>query len=364
MAAQSGYATVANPINISGLLYNKTNVDTPLFNMIGTRSTQSRVFLTGATFDTGYPSEATEGISEEASRTAPDSEFWTRDNAYNVTQIFHRAVEVTYRKESNAADLNAYGSGTMYDAATGQPVIQGNTNNVPGEFAWQLANATDKLRLDLEYTLINGTYQDSKGAAATADQTRGLLEAITQNEVAASDQELSFEMIYDAVQTLLMAGTPYGIESYICLLSYTHFKQLQKLVINEGLKISPSSAGANITEVITPFGILKFMPHRFMKDGTAALVCMPVLSSVVQPVPGKGNFFYEPLAKTGASEKGQVYGQWGLDHGPEFLHGKITGIKTTVDPFTAPQVYVVNGAAAASTMAASAKSTTTTKASE
>lgn len=362
MPAQTGYATVANPINISGLLYNKTNVDTPLFNMIGSRTTQSRVFLTGATFDTGYPSAATPGISEEASRTAPNSEFWERENAYNVTQIFHRAVEVTYRKESNAADLNAYDGTNMY-GPDGQPVIQGNTNNVPGEFAWQLANATDKLRLDLEYTLINGTFQDSKGVAATADQTRGLLAAITENEVTAGNQELSFEMIYDAVQKLLMAGTPYGLESYICLLSYTHFKQLQKLVINEGLKISPSSAGANITEVITPFGILKFMPHRFMKDGTAALVCMPVLSGVAQPVPGKGNFFYEPLAKVGASEKGQVYGQWGLDHGPEFLHGKITGIKTTVDPFTAPQVYVVNGAAAANVMTASAK-TTTTKASE
>lgn len=343
MAGKSGYATVANPINISGLLYNKTNIDTPLFNMIGTRTTQSRVFLTGATFDTGYPSAAATGITEEASRTAPNSEYWDRENAYNVTQIFHRAVEVTYRKEANSADLNAYDGSNMY-AATGQPAIQGNTNNVPSEFAWQLANATNKLKLDLEYTLLNGTFQDSKGVASTADQTRGLLEAITENDVAAGNEELSFEMIYDAVQKILMAGTPYGMESYICLLSYTHFKQLQKLVINEGLKITPSSAGANITEVITPFGILKFMPHRFMKDGTAAIVCLPVLSGVAQPVPGKGNFFYEPLAKTGASEKGQIYGQWGLDHGPEFLHGKITGIKTTVEPFTAPQRYITNAA--------------------
>lgn len=343
------YASVTNPINISGLLYNKTNTDTPLFNMIGSGSTQSRVFLTGATYDTGYPSDADQGISEETSLNAPSGEVWKRENAYNVTQIFHRAVEVSYRKESNSADLNAYDGTNMY-ASDGQPAIQGNTNNVPSEFAWQLANTTAKLKLDLEYTLINGTFNDSKGVSNVADRTRGLIQAITKNEVTAEGEELSFEMIYDAVQTVLMAGTPFGIESYICLLSYTHFKQLQKLVIDEGLKISPSSAGANITEVITPFGVLKFMPHRFMKDGTAALVCMPVLRGISQPVPGKGNFFYEPLAKVGASEKGQIYGQWGLDHGPEFVHGKITGIKTTVEPFTYPKRYVIDASAAAAAM--------------
>ena len=45
-----------------------------------------------------------------------------------------------------------------------------------------------------------------------------------------------------------------------------------------------------------------------------------------QPVPGKGNFFLEELAKTGAGEKYQLFGQIGLDHGPEWYHGRFTGI--------------------------------------
>jgi hypothetical protein len=63
-----------------------------------------------------------------------------------------------------------------------------------------------------------------------------------------------------------------------------------------------------------------------MPAGTIALVDMSVVNPVFQPVPGKGNFFYEELAKTGAAEKGQIFGQFGLAHGPAFMHGTITNL--------------------------------------
>ena len=50
---------------------------------------------------------------------------------------------------------------------------------------------------------------------------------------------------------------------------------------------------------------------------------------LVRIFPGKGVLFYEELSKTGASEKGQIYGQLGLDYGPEEFHGKITGLATS-----------------------------------
>ena len=54
-----------------------------------------------------------------------------------------------------------------------------------------------------------------------------------------------------------------------------------------------------------------------------------VVNPVALPVPGKGILFYEALSKTGAAEKGQIYGQLGIDYGPEEFHGTITGLKTT-----------------------------------
>jgi hypothetical protein len=39
--------------------------------------------------------------------------------------------------------------------------------------------------------------------------------------------------------------------------------------------------------------------------------------------------FYEPIAKLGAGEQGQIFGQIGLDHGPGIMHGSITGLATS-----------------------------------
>ena len=58
-----------------------------------------------------------------------------------------------------------------------------------------------------------------------------------------------------------------------------------------------------------------------------------VVGPVEQPTPGKGNFFLEELAKQGAGTKYQIFGQIGLDHGPEWFHRKITGLSTE---FVAP----------------------------
>ena len=76
------------------------------------------------------------------------------------------------------------------------------------------------------------------------------------------------------------------------------------------------------------------MLGQFLPAGTALLVNFDVIRPIEQPVPGKGNFFRELLAKTGAGEKYQIFGQFGLDYANELYHGKITGLATT---FTKPQ---------------------------
>ena len=86
----------------------------------------------------------------------------------------------------------------------------------------------------------------------------------------------------------------------------------------------------NVKQIETDFGNIMVMPaHRFQTTSVLAIYDLSVVSPVYQPIPGKGNFFYEELAKTGASENGQLYGKFGLDHGPEFMHGKITGLTTS-----------------------------------
>ena len=56
---------------------------------------------------------------------------------------------------------------------------------------------------------------------------------------------------------------------------------------------------------------------------------MNVIKPVFRNIVGKGaGVFYEDLAKVGASERGQLYGEMGLDYGSERFHGKITNLTT------------------------------------
>ena len=98
-----------------------------------------------------------------------------------------------------------------------------------------------------------------------------------------------------------------------------------------------------------------------MPTGTAALVNLDVLAPVQQPVPGKGNFFLEELAKTGAGTSYMLFGQLGLDPGPEWYHGKFTGIKTTFDPNDFTKKVTVFGATATVETDATLRSATLNK---
>ena len=93
--------------------------------------------------------------------------------------------------------------------------------------------------------------------------------------------------------------------------------------------------GIQVRDLILPVGTtVRLALGEFIPEGTALIINPSVIGPVEQPVPGKGNFFLEELAKTGAGTKYQIFGQIGLDHGPEWYHGKITGLSTT---FTAPK---------------------------
>jgi hypothetical protein len=63
------------------------------------------------------------------------------------------------------------------------------------------------------------------------------------------------------------------------------------------------------------------MMDRMVPQDTIAVVSLEQLQPVFLEVPGKGHFFAEPLAKTGASDEVQLYGEVGLAYGNERSHG-------------------------------------------
>jgi hypothetical protein len=329
MALPTGTNGVFAPVRLDGLLLAKTDTRTPLFNMLGGVASGSREFLVGAEYEIGDASQP--AISEDASMTAPTPSYDQPTQAKNVTQMFHKAVAESYRSESDVMAL------TGLHLAGGQP-------NVKSKLAFSVANRTAEIRNEIEYVIINGEYNLAT-TSAQADKTRGLNAAITSNVVAAGGAELGPDLLIEMARDLV-ATSPYGLDGIVGVLNAEQVVQLNKIVVNEGQRIAYDDAGSNLLKYRTPFGTLYFLEggHRYQPNGTAGFYRLGICRNVLQSVPGKGNFFYEALAKTGASDSGQIFGQWGLDHGHEWMHGKITGLATTTSASTAPKVFIENDA--------------------
>lgn len=302
------------------MLFNKGNTRTPFLSMIGGKSkyTNSVEFVLGQE----YTSEegSIPNISETASLTAPDASFITRSQNTNVTQIFMDSVAISYAKQSNMGTLSGAN-------------IEGQKANPINELDFQVANKMQKLARSIEKTFIQGTYNKAT-SDATVNKTRGIDEAITKNVIASDGKILDIWLVNDLMQKIYDANG--DVTRLVLWLNPVQLNQLNGSAVENGLTIVPATRnenGINVTKLIMPFGEVSVALGQYIPDGTAYLLNFDVISPVEQLVPGKGNFFLEPLAKTGAGEKYQLFGQIGLDYGNEAYHGKITGLSTE---FTAP----------------------------
>lgn len=326
------FATSFGVLNYSGMLFNKGNTRTPLSSIIGGRAktTNHVEFVTGQEFTSGGGAQP--AISETASLTAPDATVVTREQKTNVTQIFQESVGISYAKQSNMGTLSGIN-------------IANQEANPMNELDFQVAAKMMKINADIEYTFINGVYNKATDDSKI-NKTRGLVPAITTNTKAMASKPLGLWDIADMVKKIYGQNAP---TTGLCLwCDATTMFQINADAVQNGLSVVPASREINgiaLSSVVTPIGVVYLYLGEYLPSGTALLLNLDVLAPVFQPVPGKGNFFLEELAKTGAGQKYQLFGQIGLDHGPEWYHGKFTGISTS---FTAPtysrSVFVANAA--------------------
>lgn len=324
-------ATSFGVLNYSGMLFNKGNTRTPLSAIIGGRAktTNHVEFVTGQEYTAGGDGSQPE-ISENASLTAPDASVVAREQKTNVTQIFQESVGISYAKQSNMGTL------------AGVNITNQQANPV-NELDFQVAAKIQKINRDIEYTFINGVFNKAT-SDATVNKTRGLIPAITTNVTAMGNKPLGLWDIADMVKKIYGANAP---TDGLCLWcdAITLF-QINADAVQNGLTVIPAAREINgiaLSSVVTPIGVVYLYLGECLPAGTALLLNLDVIAPVYQPVPGKGNFFLEQLAKVGAGEKYQLFGQIGLDHGPEWYHGKFTGISKNFEkPAYSRSVYVAN----------------------
>lgn len=307
------FAMSGNTPNFSGMLFNKGNTKTPFSTMIGAhrKFTNHTEFVTGQEYETAEGSQP--NISEAESLTAPDASVLKREQKTNVTQIFQESVGISYGKMSNMGTLSGIN-------------VVGQQANPVSEEDFQIAAKMAKIGQDIEYTFLNGKYQKSTGDNVP-NKSRGLLNAIESNIVDADGKMLSFMLLCEAMKCIDDSNG--DTTNLVVGLDSTGRLQLNADAAANGLTIVSAGRDINgiaVDQVLTPLGTVYLKTLKYLPTGTVALFDPSIMAPVEQIVPKKGNFFLEELAKVGAGTKKQIFGQIGLDHGPEWYSAKITNL--------------------------------------
>lgn len=319
MAQVSGVGTTFNLPNYAGDLFTASPTQTPFLSMIGGMSggkqTDNFEFPTGVIYD--LPDAGQPNISESASTTAPESSLVARIQETNVCQIHQETINLTYAKQSNSGRLSGLNTA-------------GQTANPSNEKDFQIQQKLIKISRDIEYSFLNGKYQKAT-AANVSNKTRGMLELCTSDagtSIAAGDAALNKELLNQLYREMADNG---AVFTNMVMFVGAYLKQgVSEIYMNQFKGNTPATrnvGGYNITEIETDFFKMGVVWDPFIPRDSLLIADMAYIAPVFQPVPGKGNFFEENLAKSGASDKIQIYGQIGLAHAPAHLHGAITGLE-------------------------------------
>ena len=317
MPQVTGLGTTWNLPNYAGELFTADPTQTPLLSMIGGLTggmmTDNDEFPTAVLFD--YPTPEQPSISEQASATAPAATHIARTQETNVVQIHQEVIDLTYLKQSNSGKLSGLNSA-------------GQTANPPNEKDWQIQQRLIKIARDVEFSFISGQHQKA-ASVSDPNKTRGMLELVsTGSTIDATSGAITIDMLKDFYKLMANNGAYFNNMVMFC---NSHQKQaittLYESQVGYNQPASRTIAGMNITTIETDFFQLGIVWNRFMPQDSILLADIAHMSPVFQAVPGKGVLFEEELAKVGASDRIQIYGQLGLAHGPSFLHGSITGLQ-------------------------------------
>lgn len=313
MAGIVGQGTTFNLPNFVGDLFNITPSDTPLLSRIGGltggKQTDAKLFDWGF-YDLRTPGDRTrvEGAN------APSAEERVRETGYNVVEIHQEAVEISYTKQA------ATGQGASEASRIGE-------NAVTDELEWQVDAALLQMALDVEWSFINQTFANP-ATNATPRKTRGLLAAITTNVTAGGGVALTEAMVLDTMQNAWENGGLQEGDTRTLMVGAALKRALTAIfVTGKGYtETTRTVGGVNLSVIETDFGSVNIMLNRHLPATEIVIASLEDLAPVFLLIPGKGFLFVEELAKQGAAERRQMYGEVGLEYGNERKHAKITNV--------------------------------------
>lgn len=329
MANVAGQLQTYNMPNYLGELFHLTPTETPFLSMIGGLNGGAAI----ADTQWSWQSDDNAAASQDTKLEGADATFSGRDRAMysNVVQIHQEGVEVSYTHMAAVNKLaDAALSGITQSALLS---IQG-TQPVQNPMSRQLMLKIMKVARDVEFSFIQGVFQNPT-SNATDRQTRGIIPAITGNGVADTNVDATgstnIRVEFNTLLRGMVGDTARGAPLRMPVIMAG---ALVKQQLTNAYGYAPESrnvGGLNIQQIETDFATMGIVFNRFMPAQELVVVELSVCMPRFLPIPGKGLFFTEPIAKTGSAEKMQLYGEIGLEYGPPDWHGRLHSIPTSIN---------------------------------
>lgn len=198
MALISGQVQSYSAVNLEGPLYNVTPEDTPLTtamgNLFGGEGVNSKIFRWQE-----YDLRDAGDNAQKEGIDAPSGTGRKRANVYNVLQIIHETIDVSYTQQNQFRGIEPNGGSGTNTGATGQG------NPVTDEYGWQITQRMKEIARDVEWSVINQTFVDDTDIN-TARKTKGLLEAITTNSFDQAGADVTLDASSSSDDLLLDAS--------------------------------------------------------------------------------------------------------------------------------------------------------------
>lgn len=319
MATVAGVGTTYNLPNYHGELFQISPVDTPFLSAIGGINGAKTVHSKTWEWQTMDRRSSSANNAQLEGQAAPAGTNQSRANVFNITEIHQSAIEISYSKLAAVAQYSGQNVGPEWDDA------------VVDELQLQTQAELQSIGVDLELSFLNGTRNvPTANASATTDlrKTQGILGAITTNVVDGAAAALTTNMIDSLLLDVYNAGGLTSEENVVVLAGPQAALWINVLYAASAQLSAPTRdrtvGGMAIKTITTIFGTFGVLVDRWMPAATLAVVDLSECYPVFTEIPGKGVLFVEPLAKTGATEKYQIYGEIGLEYGAERHHGKLS----------------------------------------
>lgn len=317
----NGNAYLTNTPNFLGMLFNSNINKTQFLTLIGgvdgtnaeiTSNPEFPISVRYAMSDGSQPS-----ITEAQSVGAANPTYFGLAQDVNVIQIFQEDVTVSRLRERANGRLSGINTA-------------GSMPEETSEEALQILLHLEKMKRDMNYTALNGVYSNEGLTNSTKPlKTRGIINAITTNVVTSATKDIfTADELNEMIRKVYDNG---AFEQPTIFVNSKNKQAISKLFKSEKLTEVDRNrfvGGVAVDLIVTDFGVNVYVVvDNDVPDNVILLADIKFVRPVFTRDKETGEIItIKDLSQRGGSSK-EVYAEFGLDHGPEFYHGKLV-IKT------------------------------------